>query len=34
MVRGLAQQIRGTLAIETDGGARWTLRFKPERAPS
>jgi PAS domain S-box-containing protein len=34
MVRGLAQQIRGTLAIETDGGARWTLRFKPERPPS
>jgi PAS domain S-box-containing protein len=34
MVRGLAQQIRGSLAVENDGGARLMLRFKPERPPS
>lgn len=34
MVRGLAQQIRGSLAVENDGGARLSLRFKPERPPS
>ncbi len=33
MVRGLAQQIRGILATENDGGTRLTLRFKPERPP-
>jgi PAS domain S-box-containing protein len=34
MVKGLAQQIRGILAIETDGGVRATLRFKPEMPPA
>ncbi|HEY4167664.1 MAG TPA: ATP-binding protein [Reyranella sp.] len=33
MVRGLAQQIRGILAFENDGGTPLTLRFKPELPP-
>lgn len=33
MVKGLAQQIRGILAVENDNGARIILRFKPETLP-
>ena len=33
MVHGLAQQIRGTLIVQNDGGTRLALRFKPERPP-
>ena len=32
MVRGLAQQVCGILAMENDGGTRLTLRFKPAAA--
>jgi len=33
MVHGLAQQIRGTLIVQNDGGTRLALRFRPERPP-
>jgi len=33
MVRGLAQQIRGALVVQNDGGTRLALRFRPERPP-
>jgi PAS domain S-box-containing protein len=33
MVHGLAQQIRGTLVVQNDGGTCLALRFRPERPP-